>query len=277
MAEETTAAKGFAIPTPPTVTWKIDYATLIGLIVSFGLVIAVMIMGGRPEAFWDTRSFLVVIAGTFAITMASFSFYEFFSSLKIIGNSLFYISRSIKDSATFTLKLAEISRKQGILSLEKVLPQLKREYYLSHGLRLIVDGTPVNEVERILQQELSSMLQRHQQSVSVLKKAAEVAPAMGLIGTLLGLVQMLGSLNDPSTIGPAMAVALITTFYGAIMANMFFLPLASKLDRNTEEEVLINRIYIIAVGSIGRRENPRRLETMINAAMPPAKRIHFFD
>ena len=124
---------------------------------------------------------------------------------------------------------------------------------------------------------MSATGQRHVKSTGVLRKAAEFAPAMGLIGTLIGLVQMLGNLQDPSTIGPAMAVALLTTFYGAVLANMVFMPLASKLERNSAEEMLIYNLYTMGATSIGRQENPRRLEMLLNSVLPPAKRVKYFD
>jgi len=142
---------------------------------------------------------------------------------------------------------------------------------------MVVAGTPGEEVESILHKEMMSTLQRHYKSANVLKKAAEFAPAMGLIGTLIGLVQMLGNLSDPASIGPAMAVALLTTFYGAVLANMVFAPLSTKLERNSTEEAMINNIYVMGAASIGRQENPRRLEMMLNSILPPAKRIQYFD
>jgi chemotaxis protein MotA len=110
-----------------------------------------------------------------------------------------------------------------------------------------------------------------------MKKAGDIAPAMGLIGTLIGLVQMLGNLDDPSSIGPSMAVALLTTFYGAVLANMVFMPLAAKLERNSGEEELLNSVYMVGAVSIGRQENPRRLEMLINSILPPSKRVSYFD
>ncbi len=114
-------------------------------------------------------------------------------------------------------------------------------------------------------------------SAGVFRKAAEVSPAMGLIGTLVGLVQMLGNLEDPSSIGPSMAVALLTTFYGAILAHMVFSPLASKLERNSDEEALVQNFYLLGAASIVRQENPRRLEMVLNALLPPASRLRYFD
>ena len=142
---------------------------------------------------------------------------------------------------------------------------------------MVMDGMPIEEVERVLRREVDEMIFRHRKSASVLRKAAEIAPAMGLIGTLIGLVQMLGNLDDPATIGPSMAIALITTFYGAVLANMVFAPLAAKLERNSAEEALVFNVYLTAAASIARKENPRRLEMLLNAMLPPSARVSVFD
>ncbi|MDP6174967.1 MAG: MotA/TolQ/ExbB proton channel family protein, partial [Rhodospirillales bacterium] len=145
------------------------------------------------------------------------------------------------------------------------------------GISMIVDGTPTGEVETIMRRDMQATLQRHRRSAAVLRRAAEFSPAMGLIGTLIGLVQMLGNLDDPTTIGPSMAIALLTTFYGAVLANMVFIPLASKLERNSAHEEMVSGVYLTGTISIGRQENPRRLEMLLNSIMPPAQRIQFFD
>ena len=142
---------------------------------------------------------------------------------------------------------------------------------------MVVDGSNGDEIEKVLKEKINAIANRHGKSVSVIRKLAEVSPAMGLIGTLVGLVQMLGNLDDPSTIGPSMAVALLTTFYGAVLSNMVFSPLATKLERNSAEEALLNTIYITGVTSIGRQENPRRLEMLLNTLLPPAQRVQVFD
>jgi chemotaxis protein MotA len=144
-------------------------------------------------------------------------------------------------------------------------------------MSMVVDGTPGEDVETIMRRDLHATHQRHLGAASVLRKAAEFAPAMGLIGTLIGLVQMLGNLEDPATIGPSMAVALLTTFYGAVLANMVFSPMASKLERNSAEETTVNTVYLMGTASMGRQENPRRLEMLINSILPPTKRVQYFD
>ena len=142
---------------------------------------------------------------------------------------------------------------------------------------MVVDGSEAAEVERIMQSELQATTERQVRTVNVLRKAAEISPAMGLIGTLVGLVQMLGNLEDPSTIGPSMAVALITTFYGAVLANLVFIPLASKLERNAVEDALVNEMHVMAADSIARQENPRRLKMLLNTVLPPENKIVYFQ
>jgi chemotaxis protein MotA len=144
-------------------------------------------------------------------------------------------------------------------------------------MSMLVDGIVVEEIERNLTFETHAMMQRHVRSTGILRRAAEVSPAMGLIATLIGLVNMLGSLNNPESIGPAMAIALLGTLYGAVLANVVFLPLASKLERNSATELLINQIYILGSSSIGRQENPRRLELVLNTILPANQRVKYFD
>lgn len=255
----------------------IDLATIVGLVAAFGLVASAIILGGTPGAFINPPSILIVIGGTIAVTTICFSLREMKGAIKVIMQTLFMTSRDPSEAAIQVLQVAELARKHGVLSLQGAMESLKAEPFLHKGMSMVVDGTPGEEVEVILQRDMSATIQRHQKSASILKKAAEFAPAMGLIGTLIGLVQMLGNLEDPSSIGPSMAVALLTTFYGAVLANMVFSPMASKLERNSAEEALINNIYMMGAGSIGRQENPRRLEMLLNSVLPPAKRVQYFD
>lgn len=254
-----------------------DIATIVGLLGAFGFVIFAIVSGGAPGSFVNGPAIAIVLCGTIFVTMMCFSLQEMGRSLKIILKTISYTSRDPSEAAIQVLQIAELARRQGVLSLQGVLVQLESEPLLHKGMTMVVDGTPGEEVEMILKKDMLSTVQRHQKSASVLKKAAEFAPAMGLIGTLIGLVQMLGNLEDPSSIGPAMAVALLTTFYGAVLANMVFAPMAAKLDRNSAEEGMVNNIYVMGASSIGRQENPRRLEMMLNSILPPAKRVEYFD
>jgi chemotaxis protein MotA len=164
-----------------------------------------------------------------------------------------------------------------MLALSSLEPELRRDPIVARAAVLVTDGYSGDDVERVLTQELDSLVERHRRSASILRRAAEIAPAMGLIGTLVGLVQMLAELDNPANIGPAMAVALLTTFYGAIMANVILMPLAAKLERNSNDEALIKTLVMLAMGSIARQENPRRLEMLLNSELPPDEQIKYFD
>jgi len=255
----------------------LDAATIIGLICGFGLIGAAIVLGGHPASFVNIPGILIVIGGTFAVTTICFSITEVMRTAQVLMKTVLYTGRDPSAAAIRVLRVAEIARKQGVLSLQNVLEELGSEPFLQKAILMVVDGTPGEEVETILHRDIQATLQRHQKSANILRKAAEFSPAMGLIGTLIGLVQMLGALDDPSSIGPSMAVALLTTFYGAVLANMVFSPLASKLERNSAEEALVNHIFAMGVTSIGRQENPRRLEMLLNSVLPPAKRVQYFD
>ena len=256
---------------------SIDLATIVGLLGAFALVFAAIYLGGSVGSFINIPSILIVLLGTIAVTLTCFSFKEVLATFFVIRKTMSANLREPNDGAVQILQISQLARQKGILSLQEVLEKISSEPFLHKGISLIVDGLPVNEVEIILRQELDAMLLRHEKSVSVLKKGAEYAPAMGLIGTLIGLVQMLGNLEDPSTIGPSMAVALLTTFYGALLANMVFSPLAAKLERSSAIEEVLNEIYLLGVVSIGRQENPRRLEMLLNSSLPPKDRVRFFE
>lgn len=255
----------------------LDLATVVGLLCGFALIGAAIVLGGSPASFVDLPSVLIVVGGTLAVTTVCFTPLEMARTVRVLSKTVFRSARDPADAAVQVLQIAEAARRRSVLALQEMLGSLENEPFLHKGLSLIVDGTPGDEIESILRRDMHATALRHQSSASVLRKAAEFAPAMGLIGTLIGLVQMLGNLDDPSSIGPSMAVALITTFYGAVLANMVFSPLAAKLDRNSAEETLVNSLYLMAAGSIGRQENPRRLEMLLNSVLPPAKRVRYFD
>jgi chemotaxis protein MotA len=255
----------------------IDFATFIGLFGAIGLIVAAILMEGRWTAFINVPAILLVVVGTFAVTAVSYSLSEVVQAQPIMLRTLFRSAATPNDAAMRMLQLAERARRRGILQLQSELYGLRPEPFLHRSMTMLVDGIAVEEIERNLTFETHAMMQRHVRSTGILRRAAEVSPAMGLIGTLVGLVNMLGSLNNPESIGPAMAVALLTTLYGALLANVVFLPLASKLERNSATELLINQIYILGSLSIGRQENPRRLELVLNTILPATQRVKYFD
>ncbi len=254
----------------------VDAMTTLGLLLGFTLLATAILLGGSARAFIDARAILIVFAGTLAVTAVSFSAHDIVRTQRIVVKSLMRGPQDAAAAAYQVLGLAEQTRREGVLSLQDVVPNLQGLPFLARGLQLAADGLPADQVEQIMRKEMQATAARHSQGVAVLYRAADVAPAMGLIGTLVGLVQMLGRLEDPATIGPSMAVALLTTFYGAVLANMVFTPLATKLEKNAVEESSLNEVYVLGVASIGRQENPRRLEILLNTVLPPSKRVSYF-
>lgn len=279
MANASAAGQGAAAPPKPVEGgMTLDFATILGVVGGFILITSAMILGGSLGSFVDIPAMLIVLGGTFMVTSISYTVREVIRAQSVMMRAIIYRQQQPSDAAMQILGLADVARKQGsTLELQKHLQNLRNQPFLQKAISLIVDGIPPDEVARILEREVHATMNRHMKSAGILRRAGEVAPAMGLIGTLIGLVQMLGRLEDPSTIGPAMAVALLTTFYGAVLANMVFTPLASKLERNADVEAQVNQIYALGTVSIGRQENPRRLEVALNSILPPSERVSYFD
>lgn len=282
MANLTTAQSETASGAQPRPRYRgsgatIDFATIFGVAGAFVLIAAAMIIGGTPGAFLDVRAILIVIGGTFMVTTISYSLGEIVRAQSVMLKAVMYHQRAPSDAALQMIHLADAARRNGALSLESHQKEFRGERFLRRAMTFVIDGMPGEEVERVMTREAEATFDRHIQSAGVLRRAGEVAPAMGLIGTLIGLVQMLGSLEDPTSIGPAMAIALLTTFYGAVLAHMVFLPIANKLERNSTIEATVNHIYARGAASIARQENPRRLEMHLNTTLPPAERVTYFD
>lgn len=253
-----------------------DLATLFGLIIGFAFVAMAIALGGSFSAFIDLPSIFIVIGGTFAVTTVCFTLQEIIKAQSTMLRALLFDIAVASDEAKRLLDIAQKARANGLLSIQSEVGNLQ-DPFLRRSFTLAVDGTNPETVDAYMRNITNSMIDRHSRGAAVLKKAAEIAPAMGLIGTLIGLVQMLGNLDQPDQIGPAMAIALLTTLYGAILANMVFMPLAAKLERNSLAEQRLHRLYHTSVMSVVRQENPRQLEVMLNAILPPAERVKVFD
>ena len=254
---------------------RTSLTAIIAFIASFALLAAALTLEGNGSAFLDVRAALIVLGGTLAVTMISFSPLEVITALRDTFSAIATPAFDRRSAADRMLRIAERSRKDGLLGLERLLPKLRNDPFLSRALGMLVDGVEVAQVERMLEDERLSTAQRRMESAEVLRRAADIAPAMGLIGTLVGLVQMLGQLNDPSAIGPAMAVALLTTFYGAVLGTMVLSPLAAKLDRISGDERDMLAIYAAGAAAIGRKDHPRQVEHTLNALLPEADRVQY--
>ncbi len=256
---------------------KPDFATILGLLFVMGLIIAAIAMGSGNANFINGPSFLIVVLGTMAATSISYTGDELKHVPGIIGNTLLRRIRTPSIMATQLMDIAFLARKKGLLALTSAEPELRKDPFLARAVQLVTDGYNGDDIDHVLGQEVDALAERHRRSASVIRRGSEIAPAMGLIGTLVGLVQMLAQLDDPSSIGPAMALALLTTFYGAILGTIVLAPLAAKLERNSNDETMIKNMVLTAMGSIARQENPRRLEMMLNSEIPPEERIKYFD
>jgi chemotaxis protein MotA len=255
---------------------RLDAATLLGFASGLGLVALAMTMGGSFASFLDVPSLLIVFGGTFGVVTVCFSLTEMGRAHSVAYRAIVRDDRDPTAAAMAALELADTARRKGILALEQKIDSGSVDAFCRQALGMVLEGAPGEEIENVLKREIHQTMQRHASSAGIFRKAAEVSPGMGLIGTLIGLVQMLSNLNDPASIGPSMAVAVLTTFYGAVLATMVFAPLAAKLERNAENDVLVANVYLLAAASIARQENPRRLEGLLNALLPPDNRIHYF-
>lgn len=256
---------------------KPDFATILGLIFALGMIVVAIAMGQSNANFINAPSFLIVVLGTMAATSVSYTGSELKHVPGILGNAMFRRVRDPAVMATQLMDIASLARKKGLLILSSIEAELRKDPFLGRAVQLVTDGYSGEDIERVLGQEVDSLVERHRRATSIMRRAAEIAPAMGLIGTLVGLVQMLAQLDDPASIGPAMAVALLTTFYGAIMGTVILNPLAAKLERNSNDEAMIKNLIMTAMTSIARQENPRRLEMVLNSGLPPEHRIKYFD
>jgi Flagellar motor component len=254
-----------------------DASALFGLVAGFTLLALAIQLGGSPAFFVDVPSMLIVFGGTFSVVAICYSFRDLGEAARAVWTAIADPAVDPQTMAVGMLQVAEHARRFGPLALQDLERPIAGSPFLDKAVTLAVDGLAEPAIEASLRSDLQASLDSSRHTAGVLRKAAEVAPAIGLIGTLVGLVQMLRSLDTPATMGPSMAVALLTTFYGAILGHMIFTPLAAKLDRRAASETLTRQLCILTALSISRRENPRLLEQALNNSLPPRKRIKIFD
>ena len=248
-----------------------DLATVIGIVLAFGLVISGIMSGSSLKIFIDFPSMLIVGGGTIGATLVNYPLPHMLGVLKVFKQAFLTKSQSPAQIITQFMEYANRARREGILALEPLLRDIKDDF-LRKGLQLTVDGLEPQTIQEILQTEVSHLEDRHEAGANLLATMGSLAPALGMIGTVIGLVQMLQRMSDPSSIGPAMAVALITTFYGALLANLLFNPMSGKLKLRSKEEVLVREMIMEGVLSISKGENPRIIEEKLNSYLPPKER-----
>ncbi len=246
-----------------------DIGTLFGIIIGFSLIIGAIILGGSYDVFLNIPGMMIVFGGTFAATCVNFPLQDIIKAFKAVYYVFARKRVSPNDVVNLMVKIAQISRQEGLLALEKIKTE---NPILKKACQLIADNADKELITETLRFEIISLKNRHNVVQDVFKKMAGFAPAFGMIGTLIGLIQMLSTLEDPSTIGPAMAVALLTTFYGAIMANLIFLPIAGKLKSRTLEEVLNLEIIFHGAKSILENNNPTFVYEKLSSFVAPGER-----
>ena len=250
-----------------------DLATIIGTVVGISLVGYAIFAGAGDNAgiFVDPASALMVIGGAIASVMMSSPLALFLKTGKFYTKALFHKEQSTEKLIEDLVGYAEIARRDGILSLENVTKDAE-DAFIVKGIQMAVDGTDPELIEQIMNNELEAIAERHDRGKAIFDAFGRYAPAYGMIGTLVGLVIMLMNMDDPAKIGPGMALALLTTLYGSIIANMFALPVAEKLSARNDEELLFKTIIIKGVMSIQSGDNPRIVEQKLKTFLPPGLR-----
>jgi chemotaxis protein MotA len=249
----------------------VDIATVIGLVAAFGLVIWGILLGGSLSQFWDAPSVAIVVGGTTAALLVSFPLAKVLGLAQVLRKAFFAVPQDPGAVIAKMVRYAERARREGMLALEEESEE-EPDQFLRKGLRLAVDGTDPQLLEKILETDIGQIEARHKSGKNVLETGGTFAPAFGMIGTLIGLINMLAALEDPSSIGAGMATALITTFYGALLANAVFLPLAGKLEVRSGEEILVKEMIIDGIMAIQSGDSPRIVEEKLKSFLSPAQR-----
>lgn len=246
-----------------------DIGTLVGMFLALGLI--VLGMGSFATAFIDLPSMLIVLGGTLGAVFIFFPMENLMGLGGVIKNVFFAKPQPVSTLIATIIDFAGRARREGILSLQNVGNEIEDTFFVK-GIGLVVDGIEESVIEEIMGTEIDFLEDRHKKGAEMLATMGALAPAFGMIGTLIGLVIMLQNLSDTAAIGPAMAIALITTFYGALIANVFFIPFSGKLRQRSAQEMLLRRVTMEGVLAISAGNNPRVVEQKLNSYLAPKLR-----
>lgn len=236
---------------------------------AIGFIVMAMVLGGDISMFVDTQSILIVFCGSIFVVLTNYNMGQFFGIGKIAGKAFLFKIEKPEELIEKSVEMADAARKGGFLALEEA--EITNQF-MQKGVDMLVDGHDGDVVRATLEKDISLTVERHETGASMFKALADVAPAMGMIGTLIGLVAMLSNMDDPKAIGPAMAVALLTTLYGAFLANVIAIPIAAKLELRKEEEKLNKKLVLDAVLGIQDGQNPRVIEGVLKNYLAESKR-----
>ncbi len=249
-----------------------DIATLVGILVSFGLVIISIMMGGEGIWFINAPSVMIVFGGTMGATLLAYPLADVLSVIKVAKQVFMHKSHPINELIPMIAGFAKKARQEGILSFESQLAEIE-DPFLVQGIQMAIDGMETSAIEDVMTTEIYYLEERHRLGADIFSTMGGFAPAVGMLGTIIGLVQMLMQMEDPSQIGAPMAVALLTTFYGTLLANLLFLPVAGKLKTRSKQEILLKQMMLQGVISIQSGDNHRVVEQKLKAFIAPRARL----
>jgi chemotaxis protein MotA len=247
----------------------VDLATIIGIIGAMGFIIMAMLQGGDLGMFINVPSILIVFCGSLFVVLSQYTVGQFFGAGKIAGKAFMFKIDTPDSQIDKIIEMADAARKGGFLALEEA--EIENPF-MQKGVDMLVDGHDVEVVRATMAKDISMTTERHEFGAKIFKGLGDVAPAMGMIGTLVGLVAMLSNMDDPKSIGPAMAVALLTTLYGAMLANVFCIPIAIKLGNRAGEEKLNQSLVLDGIIGIADGQNPRVIEGILKSYLAASKR-----
>ncbi len=246
-----------------------DLATIVGMIGAIGFIVMAMVQGGDIGMFINVPSILIVFCGSLFVVLSQFSLGQFFGAGKIAAKAFMFKIEAPEELIHKVVEMADAARKGGFLALEEA--QIDNPF-MQKGVDMLVDGHDVEVVRETLSKDISMTTQRHEFGATIFKALGDIAPAMGMIGTLIGLVAMLSNMDDPKSIGPAMAVALLTTLYGAFLANIICLPISAKLNVRSHEEKVNQSLVLDGILGIADGQNPRVIDGILKSYLAESKR-----
>ncbi|HEX9654737.1 MAG TPA: motility protein A [bacterium] len=250
-----------------------DKGTIIGVLSGLALIIISMVMGGGVLPFLDLGSILIVFGGTVAATLVNFPFKDVVAMLKVTKKVLIEEPVNPQKHIEQIVSISKKARLNGLLAIEDDLNKIEEDF-MKVTLQHVVNGMDAEDLSNIMEVELSIMAERHKIGQKIYTAMGTYAPAFGMIGTLIGLILMLQNLEDPSSVGPGMALAMITTFYGSLLSNLFFLPMAGKLKQRSEEEIRFKEMVLLGILSVQAEDSPRVIENKLLSFIAPSARNH---
>ena len=253
-----------------------DIASILGILSAFGLVGLAIVFQGDFSIFLNLNSLLIVVGGTLGATLINYPIKDIIRVFRVVKNA--FVSKEIDylNLIPQMVRYSKLARKDGLLALDKVVSEIDDQFFYE-GIRMVIDGIPPKSINKILRNEIDFLAARHRVGISIFKAMGQYSPAFGMIGTLIGLIFMLKSLNDASQIASSMAVALVTTFYGAILANIVFLPIAGKLKERSTSEILEKEMILAGILAIQSGEIPGMVEQRMVSFLPTEYRRIYME